>query len=295
MSKSFPTYQFGKRFQDGALRVWINLALAATIFSVLSIVLFVAFESLPFWQKAYDLSNLVGTQWFPREELFGFLPLILGTLAVVFLGLLVSVPFATASAIGSVFYLTKKQKLIFQLWLETAAGFPAVVIGLFGLLTVVPWLDQFYSPALGLVASALVLGLILVPSMTVGMIDIFDQQTKELKLVSQSLSISTSTFLVRLVFPLKFSAWIRTIALAASRGLGETLAVMMVAGNVIQIPDGMFSGIRTINATIALEMPYAQGIHRASLFAAGLTIFTMVVGLRILVKWASKSNVEVYQ
>lgn len=292
MSKSFPTSRPSDRFLDLALKGWINLALFATIISVFSIVAFVAFESLPFWRQSHQLSNLFGTQWFPRENLYGFIPSILGTLAVVILGLVFSVPLATMSAVGSVFYLGHKRKLIFQLWLETAAGFPAVVVGLFGLLTIVPWLGQFHSPALGLFAASLVLALILTPGLTVGMMDIFDQQTQELRLVGQSLSISTWTLLVRVIFPDKFAAWIKTIALAASRGLGETLAIMMVAGNVVQIPDGIFSSFRTINATVALEMPYAQGVHRASLFAAGLTIFALVIGLRVLVWWSSKTNVE---
>lgn len=269
------------------------LALALCISSVISIVFFVAMESLPFWQKASYVGTIFSKEWFPREELFGFVPSVVGTLLVVLGGLLIGVPLSFLTAIYGVFYSSAKTKMFLQVGLESAAGLPAVIVGLFGLMTLIPWLGAIQTPSYGLLAASSVLALILTPILSTGIMEIFSADTQETSMVGGSLGISKNTLIWKVIFPMKRAALVRAVALAAGRGLGETLAIMMVAGNIVQIPDGLFSSFRTINATIALEMPYAQSVHRSSLFAAGLAIFILVILIRIFVWLAARERRKV--
>lgn len=265
-----------------AFSLWIRTAVAVTVLASLGIVAFVFKESLPFWSDPETYRSLVSTIWYPRENHFGLISLIVGSLSVVGFAVVLSALVSLCAAVAIVFYLPRRVASFLLLAFEAAAGIPAVVIGLFGLLQLVPLLGSLHTPAFGLLVASCVLSLILIPTLTSNIVEVLVVEADEIVTVGKSLGISLETLILEVIWPARRHAVARSLFLATSRGLGETLAILMVAGNVVQIPTGPFESFRTINATIALEMPYALGVHRASLFAVGLVTLLLVLTLHFL-------------
>jgi len=155
-------------------------------------------------------------------------------------------------------------------------------VGLFGLLYLIPVLGSWSPPGFGLLAASIVLSLLLIPHLTVAACEILRFELDELTLISKSLGLNLQTFIKRIIWPDRRGSLWRSAGLMSGRALGETLAIMMVAGNAIRIPNDLFDSVRTINSTLALEMPYARELHRSALFTLGLITFALILVLQRL-------------
>ena len=264
---------------SGSLVLAAGLALA----SICAIVAFVLIEALPFFRAASWPEFFFSPAWFPGESRFGAAALLVGTLLVVLGAIFVAVPIGISAALALVFYLPQALASRTQAVVEVIAGVPAVVVGLFGLTVVVPLLAGVVPPGLGLPAASVTLGMLLAPQLIVNAAETFRAELPELLRVARSLGISRETVILHLVLPQRLRILIGSSTILTGRAIGETLAVMMVAGNVIQFPESIGSSVRTLNATIALEMPYAEGIHRSALAALAALTFAVVLALRAVV------------
>ncbi len=220
--------------------------------------------------------------WYPSENSFGILGMLSGSLSVVLLTILVSAPISMLSALSLIFYLPKQISKVLEFIIELAAGIPSVVIGLFGILVLVPFLGNYFPPGHGLFAAIVVLSLVLVPSLVLQMKVILIEDLSDLRMIAKSLGLRDATLISRILWPSKKSELYKSLGIHMGRGFGETLAILMVAGNVIRVPDGFFVPFRTINAGIALEVPYAQKMHLSSLFFLGILTLVLVVLSRLL-------------
>ena len=259
-------------------------ALAAGI-SVL-IVSYLLIGSLPALQAIGLTQFLTDHDWHPTRGEFSLVPMLLGTLWVTVGSVLLASPFAVASAIFGRFFIRGVSARIFRRMLETLAGIPSVVFGLWGLTVLVPRVADLAPPGQSVLAGILVLSMMILPTIAL-LADSALAAVPEAQLRAGAAAGLSRWSIVRgLALPAARSGIGVGIVLGAGRALGETMAVVMVMGNVVQIPSSLFDPARTLTANIALEMAYASSEHRSALFVSGLvlallTIFLVWMGDRL--------------
>lgn len=262
---------------------WLSLTLtllAMTCVALLALIIsFLLIESWPLFSEAGHgtwLSLFHSQGWFPLEGQFGMAPMIWASLAVTLGALVVALPVGLASALFLQFYAPPKLIPGFRLLLNLLAGVPSVVFGLWGLTRLVPLITSWQPPGTSLIAAILVLSLMILPTIALTSAAALAAVPKELTAASAALGLCRKTQILHVVMPAAKSGIISGAMLATARALGETMAVLMVAGNVVQTPSGLFEPVRVLTANIALEMAYAMGEHRASLFASGLLLTLLI-------------------
>lgn len=254
----------------------LALLCAGLLFLILG---FLIFEASPVLSLNWLTRFVQDTAWFPLDEAYGMLPMIIGSLAACVLAVLIAIPFALSFAITQYFLAPPLLARSLRLLINILAGLPSVIFGLWGLTTLVPLIAQWQAPGSSLLAASIVLALMILPTIALTTLSAFQHLPVSLLQGSAALALSRRTCVVRLVLPLCRPAVVSGIVLASARALGETMAVLMVAGNVVQIPSSVFDPVRVLTANIALEMGYALDTHRASLFVSGLFLCLLVLAL----------------
>lgn len=227
------------------------------------------------------IGRLARGEWQPGERLYGLVPMVAGSLVVTTGALLIALPLGVLTAVFLRFYAPPSIARAQRRLLGLLAGVPSVVFGLWGLGVVVPLVRHLHPPGPNVLAAALVLALMVVPTLAVltdGALGRIPATTRE---GAAALALSRPTFVWAIALPAARSGIASAAVLAAGRALGETMAVLMVAGNVARVPTGPFDPVRTLTANVALEMAYALGEHRAALFASGLALLVVAVVLAL--------------
>lgn len=266
--------------------------LAAAI--VLLIAVFVLRES---WPALRDIgpSRLLGDAgWHPTggrdEGAFNLGPMLLGTLLSTLGAIALATPLGIASAVFSRFFappaLARTQRRV----IELLAGIPSVVYGFWGLAALVPWLLELAPPGQSLLAGILVLAMMILPTVALLADAAIAAVPAHVLQGAQALGLSRSTTVWRVVVPTARAGIGTGVLLATGRALGETMAVLMVCGNVVRVPSSFLDPVRTLTANIALEMSYAVGDHRAALFASGLLLLLLVAGLVAGADWLERGR-----
>jgi len=218
----------------------------------------------------------VGDGWFPSSGEFNLLPMLWATLMASAGALLIAVPLGVFSAVFSRFYSPAWLLMPLRRIMVLLAGIPSVVYGLWGLTVLVPIIANWEPPGASLLSAILILALMILPTVAL---------TSEAALAAvpasnlqgaAALGISRKGIVLSVALPAARFGILTGALLAGMRALGETMAVLMVAGNVVQTPTSLFDPVRTLTANIALGMPYATGDHRAALFASGLLLMLIV-------------------
>lgn len=258
------------------------------------IMLFLLNESWPFfvnhWRDGAWLELFYGDSWYPLEGQFGMAAMILSSLAVTVGAVALALPLGLGSAIFLQFYAPPPLAHGFRLLLNVLAGIPSVVFGLWGLTRLVPLIASWQPPGASLLAAILVLTLMILPTIALTSASSLASVPRELLAGGMALGLRRNTQILYIVLPAARAGISSGVLLATARALGETLAVLMVAGNVVQNPTGLFEPVRVLTANIALEMAYAMGDHRASLFVSGLLLTLMVWLLSWLAHRVSRAN-----
>lgn len=245
------------------------------------IVVFLMKEALPVFEKLSLLQFFTDPSWHPTEGRFNLLPMLAGSLLTTFGALILAVPFGILSAIFCQYYASQKIAGFYQTVLALLAGIPSVVYGLWGLVVLAPLIRQIHPPGTSLLAGILILALMILPTIAFTANAAFSQIPEDYLQNAAALGLSRWKTVRGLVLPSARSGLMSGIILGAGRAIGETMAVLMVAGNVVQIPKSLFDPVRTLTANIALEMSYAMAEHRAALFMGGLILMGMIVLLMI--------------
>jgi len=231
-----------------------------------------------------------GKHWYPTTEpipQFGIWPMIVGTLMVTFGAILFALPFGMATAIFMSEVADIRLRNILKPVVELLAGIPSVVYGFFGLVVLVPLIQQLFKLDVGetVLAGSIVLGIMALPTIVTVAEDALRTTPRALKEASLALGASQWQTLVRVVIPYAKSGISTAIILGIGRAIGETMAVLMVTGNSSNIPTSFLQPTRTIPATIAAELgetPYG-GLHFSALFALAiiLFLFTIIINLTV--------------
>jgi phosphate transport system permease protein len=243
---------------------------------VLLIALFLLLEALPALRDGGAARFLTDGTRRPGEALYGVLPLVAGTVLVAGGGLLLAVPLGILSAVFAVHYAPPRMGRLYRGLLALMAGIPSVVFGLWGLVALVPLLGRIRPPGASVLAGAVVLGLMLLPTVALTARAALAEVPRDHLRAAAALGLTRWGTVRGVALPAAKVGIATGVVLAVGRAVGETMAVLMVTGNVVQVPDSLFAPVRVLTANIALEMAYALGDHRAALFVTGLLLLGMV-------------------
>lgn len=248
---------------------------------VAAIAAFLLVEALPALRTHGLFAFLTDARWQPTNGQVGLAPMLAGSLAVTGGALLLALPLALACAGWLHAYAPRALAGPLRRLLELLAGLPSVVLGLWGLTSLVPLLGRWAPTGSGqsLLAGALVLALMLLPLLALGTLSSLTAVPADLRQGGAALGLGRWCILRRIEWPEARSGIATAGILATGRALGETMVVALVCGNVVQVPDGLLAPLRTLTANIAVEMGYASAGHRSILVVSGLFLLALVAAL----------------
>lgn len=241
------------------------------------IMLFLVRAAWPAFQHVGLLSFLTDAAWYPTENLYSLTTMIIGTLLVTFGAIILAAPIGLLSALCMEYYAPPKVATGFRRLIELLAGIPSVVFGLWGLVVLVPFIAQWHPPGPSLLAGILILFLMILPTITLVIKTSLGHIPVSFIHQATALGLNRWAMIHRVILPTAKSGIWTGIFLGVARALGETMAMVMVCGNVVQLPSHLFDPVRTLTANMALEMAYALGNHRSALFVSGIFLMIMVL------------------
>ena len=259
-------------------------ALMATAFSALAslllIAVFILKEGLPLMFKVGLRDFLLASDWNPEAGKFGIYPMIVATLWVTLGAMLIGAPLGIAGAIFLNEFVPKPVMKIVKPTIELLAGIPSVVFGFIGVMVLAPWIRAgMGGPGLSVLAASVILGIMVLPTVISISTDAISAVPNSYREGALALGATRWQSVHMVTIKAARSGIIASIILAMGRALGETMAVIMVAGNTVKIPHAVTDPVRTLTANIALEMANATGMAREALFATGIVLFVVIMVL----------------
>lgn len=247
------------------------IAACVSILAVVMICLFLFANGIPAIGKIGFLKFLTGEVWRPSNDIYGILPFILGSLYVTAGAIIIGVPIGIMTAVFMARFCPKKLHRILKPAIDLLAGIPSVVYGFFGLVMIVPVTGS------SIITASVILAIMILPSV----ISVSESALRAVPESDHEGSLALGATHERSVFsvllPAASSGVFAGVVLGIGRAIGETMAVMMVAGNNTGMPKSIFKGVRTLTSNIAMEMGYATGLHREALIATGVVLFVFIL------------------
>mgnify|MGYP002570787109 CR=1 FL=1 len=254
------------------------IAACTSILAVALICLFLFANGIPAIQEIGVFKFLLGTRWKPGNNIFGILPMIMGSIYVTAGAIIIGVPIGIMASIFMAEYCPRKIYGFLKSATELLAGIPSVVYGFFGLTVLVPLIRKLpHSKGTSILTASILLGIMILPT-------IIGVTEAALRAVPRSyyegslaLGATRERSIFRAVLPAAKMGIMAGIILGIGRAIGETMAVVMVCGNQAIMPDGLTNGVRTLTANIVLEMGYASGLHREALISTAVVLFVFIL------------------
>ena len=284
--------------KDRASGITSALCALTTTLVVGLIIFFLIYESLPALSNIQLKRFFSDPSWHPETQaidgVFLVLPMITGTLLVTICALAISIPLGILTAIFCELYAPRFIKFITQRILELLSGIPTVVLGLWGLVVLVPLIQKVQGHGASILAGSIVLSIMILPTIALNSLAAISTVAKEHQLNIASLGLSKSNTVTGILLPLARRGIGIGILLAGARAIGETMVVVMLCGNMSVFPSSIFDPAQTLTATIALEMGYSYGDHRGALFFIGLLLMAIIFSILIIISLV-KNNVKTKQ
>ena len=275
-------------------RITTNLFMLSAITSVVCMLLIAGFtlgKGLPAIKEIGLLEFIFGMKWKPGAKIFGVFPMIIASLYATVGAIIVGVPIGVLTAVFISEVAPKWLAEALKSMVDLLAAIPSVVYGFFGLVVILPIIDnKFNNGGNGLLAAIIILGIMILP--TIINISAYSIKTvpKEYKEGSLALGVTKIQTIFKVTIPAAKSGILAGVILGVGRAVGETMAVLLVAGNSAIMPTGLLSRVRTLTANIAVEMSYATGLHQEALFATGVVLFTFIIVLNIVLRVVTKET-----
>jgi len=280
---------------EGFMKGVFLISAIMSIIAIIFICIFIFAGGIPFIQE-YGLKNfLLGTEWKPSNTpaSFGILPMILGSFYVTLGAIIIGVPIGVLTAIYLAKFCNKKLYKVLKPGINLMAGIPSIVYGFFALIVIVPIIrDIFGGTGMNILTASILLGIMILPT-------IISMSEAALRAVPDSyyegsiaLGASHEKAIMSVVVPAAGSGILSSIILGIGRAIGETMAVILVAGNQARISQGLTKGVRTLTTNIVIEMAYAADQHREALIATAAVLFIFILiinGSFLIVKRRSKN------
>lgn len=254
-----------------------------SIAAVVLICLFLFANGIPAMKEIGLLNFLTGAKWKPGNDIYGILPMILGSIYITAGAVAIGVPVGLLTAIFMAFYCPKKLYGLLKPCTELLAGIPSIVYGFFGMVVIVPCIRTVAAlfdvdiSGSSILAASVLLGIMILPTV----IGVSEAALRAVPSAYYEGAVAMGARHERAIFtvmlPAAKSGVLAGVVLGIGRAIGETMAVIMVAGNQPRLTGNMLKGIRTMTANIVIEMGYATGLHREALIATGVVLFVFIL------------------
>ena len=221
--------------------------------------------------------------WNPTESQFNLIPMLAGSLLSTLGAIILAIPTGVVCAVFLHLYAGQSLKFILRRTLEILGGIPSVVYGFWGLVVLVPLINSWYPPGAGLLAAVAVLTIMILPTASLMIDAAFQAIPKSAVKGVRALGLGRWEILTLCLIPQARLGILTATLLSVGRAIGETMAVLMVCGNIVQFPSSIFDPIRTLTANIALELGYAEGNHRSALYVSGILLLFIVAILIVVI------------
>lgn len=273
-----------RNLKEKVMEVLFLAAACTSILAVVLICLFLFGSGLPAMKEIGIGNFLFGKIWRPGNELFGIFPMIVGSIYVTAGAILIGVPTGIFMAVYLAMYCPDKIYKVLKPAVNLLAGIPSIVYGFFGMVVIVPAVRYFFNEVIDLsgkgesiLTASLVLGIMILPTI-IGAAEPAIRAVPNMYYEGAlALGADRERSIFSVVLPAAKSGVLASVILGIGRAVGETMAVVMVAGNQPRMPQGILKGARTLTANIVLEMGYAADLHREALIATGVVLFVFIL------------------
>ncbi|MCC8061310.1 MAG: phosphate ABC transporter permease subunit PstC [Clostridiales bacterium] len=265
-----------KNIKETVMHVIFMLSACISILAVAMICFFLFANGLPAIGKIGVFQFLLGTTWKPGNNIYGILPMILGSIYVTAGAIVVGVPVGILTAVFMSRFCPRTLYKIIKPAINLLAGIPSVVYGFFGMVVIVPVMARF-GDGKSMASASLLLGLMILPTIIAVSESSINAVPDSYYEGALALGATHERSVFFAVLPAAKSGILAGVILGIGRAIGETMAVIMVAGNQARLPKGLFKGVRTMTANIVLEMGYATDLHREALIATAVVLFVFIL------------------
>ncbi|MFT3951029.1 MAG: phosphate ABC transporter permease subunit PstC [Oscillospiraceae bacterium] len=271
---------FRRKFVERGASVLFLLAACISVVAVLLICVFMFANGLPAMRKIGLFDFLTGKRWAPVDvpAKYGIFPMILGSVYITAGAVICGVPAGILTAVFMAKYCPKKLYRLLSPAINLLAGIPSIVYGFFGMIVLIPFVRQnFGGNGNSILTASILLGMMILPTVVAISENALRSVPKDYYEAALALGATKERALIRIVIPAAKSGILAGIILAAGRAVGETMAVIKVAGNQARLPDSITDGVRTLTANIVSDMGYASGLHYDALIATGVVLFVFIL------------------
>jgi phosphate transport system permease protein len=270
-------------FKEKAMQLVFLIAACTSIVAVILICVYMFGNGIPAMQKIGFKEFLTGTEWKPNNEIFGILPMIIGSIYVTIGAIIIGVPIGILCATYMAKFCPPKIHKILKPAIDLLAGIPSIVYGFFGLMVIVPIIqDVFGTGGKGILTASIMLGIMILPTI----ISVSESNIRAVPDAYYEGALALGATHERSVFftviPAAKSGITAAVILGVGRAIGETLAVSVIVGNSPVIPESVLDMARTMTTNIVLEMGYAEGLHREALIATAVVLFVFILIINLL-------------
>ena len=267
-----------KNLKEQLMHAVFLLSACVSILCVAMICVFLFANGIPAIGKIGGLNFLTGEKWKPGNNLFGILPMILGSIYVTAGAVIIGVPIGILTAVFMSKFCPKPVYKVVKPAIDLLAGIPSVVYGFFGMVVIVPVVSQLFGGSgKSMLTASILLGIMILPTIIGVSESAINAVPSSYYEGSLALGASHERSVFFATLPAAKSGILAGVILGVGRAIGETMAVIMVAGNQARMPKGILQGVRTMTANIVLEMGYATDLHREALIATAVVLFVFIL------------------
>ena len=273
-----------KNVRENLMKYLFLLCACVSILAVVLICVFLFANGIPAIGEIGVFKFLLGERWKPGNNIYGILPFILGSIYVTAGAIVIGVPVGIFTAVFMARFCPSKLYRFMKPAIDLLAGIPSVVYGFFGMVVLVPFVREFFGRTLGfggngssMFTASVMLGIMILPTI----ISVGESAIRAVPNSYYEGSLALGATHERSVFftvlPAAKSGILAGVILGIGRAIGETMAVIMIAGNQPRMPKGLFKGVRTLTSNIVMEMGYATDLHREALIATAVVLFVFIL------------------
>ena len=272
-----------KNVKELLMKIVFFLAACVSIFSTILICVFIFANGVPAIREIGVFKFLFGTVWKPSNNIYGIFPMIIGSIYVTAGAIILGVPVGVLCAVFMAKFCPEKLYKIMKPAIGLLAGIPSIVYGFFGLVVVVPIIqDIFGTGGKGVLTASIILGIMILPTIISVSEDAVRSVPESYYEGALALGDTHEQAVFRAMVPAAKSGILAGVILGVGRAIGETMAVIIIAGNQTVIPKSILSGVRTMTSNIVMEMGYATGLHRQALIGTGVVLFVFILIINML-------------
>ncbi|RPA65477.1 phosphate ABC transporter permease subunit PstC [Aerococcus agrisoli] len=283
---------------ENVMKYVFMFAAFTSILALLAICYFIFARGIPFMAD-YGFGNfLFGDTWQPSQEVFGLAPMLVGSLYVTLIAFVLGVPTGIFTAMFMAYYCPPALHKILKPATNLMSGIPSIVFGYFGLQVLVPAIRSlaralgFASNGMSIATAGIVLAIMILPTIITMSESSLRAVPKTYYQASVGLGADHDRTSYSIMMPAARSGIYSSVILGIGRAVGETMAVVMVAGNQAMFPQSLFLGARTMTANIILEMAYATGTHQSALIATGAVLFVIILIINAIFAYVKRTGVN---